>query len=92
MKNKILRGQVLKTLTLFYPDAVDVSGIKSGLMARGIIVTADSMKTLHYLQDKGYIRITASKIQDLEDGDLIELTAKGVDLIEDTIQDPGVVI
>jgi len=92
MKNKMLRGQVLKTLTLFYPAPVDISNIKTALMTRGYIITADSMKVLHYLQDKGYIRMTENKIQDIDDSDLVELTAKGVDLIEDTIEDAGVVV
>lgn len=91
-RNKIMRGQVLKTLALFYPDPIDISGIKSALMTRGITATADSIKVLHYLQDKKYIKITANKFQEITDGDLIEMTALGVDLIEDTIQDPGITI
>lgn len=90
MKNKRLRGQVLRTLTLFYPSKVDVSGIKSALLTRGMTISADIAKVLHYLQDKGYVKISESKISDFEDSDLVELTAKGVDLIEGTIDDPGV--
>ena len=90
MKNKRLRGQVLRTLTLFYPSKVDVSGVKSALLTRGMVISADISKVLHYLQDKGYIKTSESKISEFEDSDLIELTAKGVDLIEGTIDDPGV--
>lgn len=90
MKNKRLRGQVLRTLTLFYPSKVDVSGVKSALLTRGMIISADISKVLHYLQDKGYIKTSESKITEFEDSDLVELTAKGVDLIEGTIADAGV--
>lgn len=90
MKNKMLRGQVLRTLTLFYPSPVDVAGVKSALLTRGMIVSADIVKVLHYLEDKGYIKISENKISEIEDSNLIELTAKGVDLIEETITDPGV--
>jgi hypothetical protein len=92
MKNKMLRGQVLRTLTLFYPSPVDVSGIKSALLTRGLLITADITKVLYYLKDKQYINISKSTITEIEDSDLVELTAKGVDLIEGTIDDPGVEI
>jgi hypothetical protein len=90
MKNKIYRGQLLRTLTLFYPNPVDISSLKTALMTRGIVVTAEISNILHYLQDKQYIRVTEGRIVDLSDSDLIELTAKGVDLMECTITDPGV--
>lgn len=86
----MLRGQVLRTLTLFYPSPVDVSGIKSALLTRGLIISADIVKVIHYLENKGYIKISESKITEIEDSNLVELTAKGVDLIEGTITDPGV--
>lgn len=90
MKNKRLRGQVLRTLTLFYPSKVDVSGIRSALLTRGMVISADISKVLHYLKDKEYIKTSECKISDFEDSDLVELTAKGIDLIEGTIEDPGV--
>lgn len=90
VKNKRMRGQILRTLALFFPSPVDVAGLKSALLARGMIISADVSKTLYYLKDKDYIKISKNKITDIEDDDLVELTAKGVDLIEETIQDPGV--
>lgn len=90
MKNKRLRGQVLRTLSLFYPTAVDVGTIKSALLTRGITVSAETATVLHYLADKEYIRIIEAKITEIEDSDLVELTAKGVDLIEGTVNDAGV--
>lgn len=92
LKNKMLRGQTLRTPTLFYPAPVTVAGIKSALLTRGMIVSADIVKVLHYLKDKGYIQMIDNKISEIEDSDLIQLTAKGVDLIEETITDPGVEI
>lgn len=90
IKNKMLRGQILRTLTLFYPSPVDVNGIKSALLTRGMFVSADILKPLHYLEDKQYIKISEAKISDLKDSDLIGLTAKGIDLMEGTIEDLGV--
>lgn len=90
MKNKMLRGQVLRTLALFYPDSVSVNGIRSALISRGVTFSADMTKILHYLEDKEYITVTAIKLSEIKDDDQVELTAKGVDLIEETIDDPGV--
>lgn len=90
IKNKRLRGQVLRTLSLFYPSAVDVGTIKSALLTRGITVSAEAAIVLHYLADKGYIRIKKAEVNEVEDSDLVELTAKGVDLIEGTVNDAGV--
>lgn len=90
VKNKRMRGQILRTLALFFPSPVDVAGLKSALLARGMIISADVSKTLYYLKDKDYIKISKNKVTDIEDYDLVELTAKGVDLIEETIEDPGV--
>lgn len=90
MKNKMLRGQILRALSLFYPSPVDVNGIKASLATRGMFVSADVLKPLHYLEDKGYINIDEPKIMEIKDSNLIGLTAKGIDLIEGTIDDPGV--
>lgn len=90
LKNKLMRGQVLRTLTLFYPDPVSVGSLKSALLTRGITATAETINILHYLQDKGYLKMTEAKITDINDDDLVSLTAKGVDLMEGTIEDPGV--
>lgn len=89
-RNKMLRGQLLRTIALFYPAPVSVKHIKTSLLTKGMSVEADVTKVVHYLQDKGYIRCTPGCIQGFEDDDTIELTAQGVDLIEGTISDPGV--
>lgn len=90
LKNKMMRGQVLRTLTLFYPAPVCLGNLKTALISRGIMLTADTTKIIHYLQDKQYIKISKPNIQEIEDDDLIELTSKGIDLIEGTIEDAGV--
>lgn len=89
-KNKMMRGQVLRTLALFYPSQVSIGSIKNSLLTRGLTISKDTSKILHYLKGKKYINITEGGLKDIEDDDLIELTAKGVDLVEGTIDDPGV--
>lgn len=90
IKNKMMRGQVLRTLTLFYPSPVTIGNLKSALITRGMTVTAEISKILHYLQDKKYIKLREGAIKDIVDDDLIELTALGIDLMEGTIEDAGV--
>lgn len=90
LRNRALRGTVLRTLALFYPIEVSIREIKTALLERGLVVTADTTKVLHYLNDKGYIRKKSGELRDNEDDDLVELTAKGVDLLEGTILDDGV--
>lgn len=89
-KNKMLRGQLLRTIALFYPAPISLKNLKTSLMTKGMNVEADVAKVITYLQDKGYIRVTQGCIQGFEDDDTVELTAQGVDLIEGTIDDPGV--
>ncbi len=89
-KNKMLRGQFLRTIALFYPAPISLKNLKTSLLTKGMTVAADVSKIIHYLQDKEYIRFTQGSIQGFEDDDMVELTAKGVDLIEGTISDPGV--
>lgn len=89
-KNKMLRGQFLRTIALFYPSAISLKQLKISLLSKGMTVEADISKVVSYLQDKEYIRYTQGCIGGFEDDDTVELTAKGVDLIEGTINDPGV--
>ncbi|PHS34911.1 MAG: hypothetical protein COA82_06690 [Alkaliphilus sp.] len=90
MKNKMLRGQVLRTLALFYPDTVSISGIKTALVTRGVLLTANTNKAIYYVEDKGYIKIRDVALKEIEDDTQIELTAKGIDLLEGTTEDAGV--
>lgn len=85
------RGQVIKTLGFFYPDPMSVEDLKGALIARGITITADTLKVLYYLEDKEYIRLKDG-CKEFSDDDIVELTAKGIDLLESTIIDPGVIL
>ncbi len=89
-KNKMLRGQFLRTIALFYPAPISLKNLKTSLLTKGMTVEADVAKVVSYLRDKGYIKFTQGCIQGFEDDDMVELTAKGVDLLEGTIQDAGV--
>ena len=92
LKNKQMRGQIIRTLALFYPDTSTVSNIRAALITRGITSTGEMDKHLTYLEDKKYITVQDGFIRDAKDDDIVTLTAKGVDLVEGTIQDLGVIL
>jgi len=92
LKNKQMRGQIIRTLTLFYPDPTSISNIRTALITRGITATGEMNKHLTYLEDKEYIKSTEGFIKDATDDDMIMLTAKGIDLVEGTINDLGVIL
>jgi hypothetical protein len=90
LKNRQLRGVVLRSLALFYPSPITIRSLKGALLERGLTITADTQKVLHYLEDKGYIRTREGNLIEMADDELVELTAQGVDLLEGTSSDPGV--
>jgi len=79
----------MRTVARFYPTQITVRQIKISLEEYGINYKADVDKHLFYLKDKGYITIEeATKSKE----ELILITADGIDLIEGTIEDGGVLI
>lgn len=92
LRNKGYRGQIMRTLGLFYPAPVTVSNLKSALMAKGQSNVAETENHLHYLKGKGYIEVSNGITTENRADDFVTLTSKGVDLIEATISDPGVML
>ena len=92
LKNKQMRGQIIRTLALFYPDTTSISNIRTALITKGVTSTGEMDKHLTYLEDKKSIIVKDGFIKDAKDDDMVTLTAKGVDLVEETIKDPGVIL
>lgn len=89
MKNKIFRGRVLRTLDNYYPKAIELREVKATLQSGGMTVISDIYRIIDYLIDKGYVKsLDGSEM--LADDDLVKLTARGIDLLENTITDEGV--
>ena len=73
--------------------ALLVRQIVNALMADNLIMTPDIGKYLKYLEDGGYIAFTARSVSAYNayrKDAVVQLTKKGIDLVEDTIQDGGV--
>lgn len=92
LKVKLERGQILKTLAIFYPRPTMLSELKLSLIARGVGATANIDSHLQYLMDANLIeRDDGLNKLDTED-DLLKLTKLGVNLIEDDYKDMGVML
>ena len=89
MKNKIFRGRVLRTLDNYYPKAIELREVKATLQSGGMTVISDIYRIVDYLIDKGYVTLLDGG-EMLKDNDLIKLTSRGIDLLENTITDEGV--
>lgn len=92
-KNKAIRGYIIRALARGSSNALYVRQLTNTLVADNMIVSPDISKYLDYLVDGGYIEFRDKKVNAYniyrKDG-IVELTKKGVDLVEGTIEDPGV--
>ena len=92
-KNKAIRGYIVRALARGNSGALLIRQIVNALMADNIIMTPDIGKYLKYLEDGGYIKFTDKRVNAYNayrKDAVVQLTKKGIDLVEDTIQDGGV--
>ena len=93
LKNKAIRGYIIRALAKGNQNALLVRQITNALVAESLILTPDISKHLEYLQEAGYIAFTdktANAYNAYRRDAVIRLTKEGVDLVECTIDDPGV--
>ncbi|MEG1752470.1 MAG: hypothetical protein RR234_01015 [Christensenella sp.] len=92
-KNKAIRGYIVRALVKGNQNALLVRQITNALCADGMIVSPDISKHLDYLVEAGYIVFTdrsANAYSAYRKDAVIKLTRKGIDLVENTIEDLGV--
>lgn len=92
-KNKSIRGWIIRSLAKGYNNEAMCRSIVNALMAEGMIISPDIGKHLDYLQDAGYIEFSNKKVtayRAFAEDTVVRLTRKGVDLVEGTVEDPGV--
>lgn len=92
-QNKAIRGYVIRALVKGHQNALLIKQITNALVADGIIYTPDISKHLDYLHEAGYITYTDKSVTAYtayKRDAVIKLTKLGVDLVEGTIDDPGV--
>ena len=87
-KNKAIRGYIVRALAKGSQNALLVRQITDGL-----IYSPDISKPIEYLQEAGYVTFTDRSVNAYNayrKDSIIKLTRKGVDLVEGTINDPGI--
>ncbi len=92
-KNKAIRGYIIRALAKGNNNTLLVRQITNALVADGLIYSPDISKHIEYLQEAGYVAFTdrkANAYNAYRKDAVIKLTRKGVDLLEGTIDDPGV--
>lgn len=92
-QNKAIRGYIIRSLVKGHQNSLLIRQIANALVQAGLIVSPDICKHLDYLREAGYIAFTSKQVNAYnayrEDA-VIKLTKSGVDLVEGTIEDPGV--
>ncbi|AJA42399.1 hypothetical protein AJ85_05720 [Alkalihalobacillus alcalophilus ATCC 27647 = CGMCC 1.3604] len=94
VKNKQTRGYILKIAKISYPEAVGANTIDVCLLEYGLGLSGQSLKGhIKYLEDRGYVATREIQLEQLgRKVPLVELTSKGIDLLEGTIEDAGVTV
>ena len=93
IKNKAIRGYIIRALAKGNQNTLLVRQVTNALVADGLIYSPDISKHIEYLEEAGYIDITSrtpNAYNAYRKDAIIKLTKKGVDLLENTIEDPGV--
>lgn len=92
-RNKAIRGYIIRALARGNHNALLVRQIINALVADGIIYAPDISKHLDYLVEAGYVDFTGqhcNAYNAYRRDAVIKLSKRGVDLVEGTIDDPGV--
>jgi len=87
IESKRLRALIIKAMYDAYPGALLKGTLKRAFA--GNYTGIEVGRQLEYLKGKGYIEIDNEDEPD-NDNAMVKVTSKGIDLMEETIEDPGV--
>ena len=88
-QNKAIRGHILFLLSISPTAPVPQSVLESNMITSMLVSNPDIAVYLDYLMDRGYIKRIESQTQKMV---AYKLTSKGIDLMEGTIKDAGVLL
>lgn len=89
MRNKHIRGHILYLLMLSHPTPTTGKVLETGMLSSLLVINPDISAYLDYLIDRGYVEKIERPQYDLV---YYKLTSKGIDLMEGTTNDPGVIL
>lgn len=88
IENNRRRGLILENLKQKYPDGVDFVVLQKVLEIQGHSLSKRELASLiEYLKDGEYVKVTYFKNYIL----VITLSKKGIDILEHTISDVGII-
>lgn len=94
--NKRARGEILALLYSVQPIPAEIRTITNALLEKNMVSVPDIARHVDYLSGKGYVEVISEEdVAQILRGVVppsafIKLTPHGVDLVEGTIEDPGV--
>lgn len=88
---KRIRGYILKALNISYPTPTLLESLQSSILSTLYAESVDILPFIEYLSDRGYIQVN-KKQTDIGKFKYVKLTSKGIDLLEGTISDLGVLL
>jgi DNA-binding MarR family transcriptional regulator len=94
--NKRTRGEILALLYAVQPTPVESRTITNALLEKNYVSIPDIAQHLDYLTGKGYIKFISEEDAEkllrgvVPPSSFVKLTPKGIDLVENTIEDAGV--
>ncbi|MDV2479784.1 MAG: hypothetical protein RX317_06020 [bacterium] len=92
-QNRLIRGRVLKLLRAVNLNHIAADVLVATLVGCGHRLTIDSLLAiLQYLVDKGYVEVRESKLEGVGTVTTARITALGIDLLEASVEDPGVAL
>lgn len=92
-ENRLIRGRILKLLRSVDFNHISADVLVSTLSGCGHQLTITSLLgVLQYLVDKEYVEIQGAKFEGVGTVTTARITAKGVDLLEESVSDPGVAL
>lgn len=89
---KMLRGDIIEKLYLYYGQDIRITVLKSALRVKGYVNDDDIRKAIYYLGGEGkrYIHVEVNNNSWMDS--LIWLTPAGINLAEGDVEDKGVVL
>lgn len=87
---KRVRGALLKVLANYYPGVVDSKVLEALATDLGFEMRdRECDGHIAYLAEKGFASLTKRKAEGIEIH-IVKITAKGLDLLDGIVEDPGV--
>jgi hypothetical protein len=92
-ENQAIRGYIMRALAQSNKNSLQCKVVAAMLIDDKLVNSPDIAKHLNYLADKEYIKFHGTNIDAfnaVQNDGIAIITAKGIDLIEGSFEDPGV--